>query len=181
MWNPLHDRSKTARAGRSKPTACAPNRVDELANSLAREDRAGELEQKLKELDPASLSPAEQESWWHLYGIVAFREGRDTEALSRFEDAHQRFPGSALIKFSLGQQYIRAGAIDKGFGLFRTSLFPEVPREYSLAQARYAYLWNRYADGLLYIRPFFQEYKHLKIADHSRLCSPRLISLTAAP
>src|SRR5205807_685104 len=38
-------------------------------------------------------------------------------------------------------------------------------REYTLAQARYAYLWNRYHDGLLFIRPFFEAYKKVRILD----------------
>lgn len=37
--------------------------------------------------------------------------------------------------------------------------------EYALAQARYAYLWSRYEDGRLFIRPFFDAYKQVKILD----------------
>jgi hypothetical protein len=33
------------------------------------------------------------------------------------------------------------------------------------AQARYAYLWNRYEDGFLFLRPFFDFYKRVKILD----------------
>jgi hypothetical protein len=120
---------------------------------------------ELQGLGSLSLTPAEQESWWHLYGIVAFQEGRDAEALERFQEASRRFPGSAMIRFSLGQQYVRAQAVEKGFELFRTCRFPEVPREYVFAQTRYAYLWNRYADGLLFIRPFFEAYKQVRILD----------------
>ncbi len=141
------------------------NRVEELANALQREGRLGELERELKKLDASSLSPAEHEAWWHFYGIVAFREGRDGEALERLQEAHRRFPGSASIRFSLGQQYIRAKDVEKGFELFRTCRFPEIPREYALAQARYAYLWSRYDDGLSFIRPFYKAYQQLKILD----------------
>jgi tetratricopeptide (TPR) repeat protein len=162
MWNPF---LKKSTAQPSKSPENKANRVDELANALQQKGRIRDLEQELMKLDQSSLSPAEHESWWHLYGIVAFQEGRDTEALERFEEAHRRFPHSAQIRFSLGQQYIRAKSIEKGFELFRTCKFPEVSREYALAQARYAYLWNRYSDGLLFIRPFFDAYKQVNILD----------------
>lgn len=162
MWNPFRKKNKN---DQPQPNAQQPNRVDELANSLQREGRINELERKLKEFDRSSLSRPEQESWLHLYGIVAFQEGHDTEALDRFKEAYKNFPDSAQIRFSLGQQYIRTKDIEKGFELFRACKFPEVSREYSLAQARYAYLWNRYNDGLLFIRPFFDAYKKLRILD----------------
>lgn len=165
MWNPFRRKNKSNSAQPPKPPGNQVNRVDELANNLQKENRIGELEQELKKLDKSNLSPAEQESWWHLFGIVAFQEGRDAEAQERFEAAYRRFPGSAQIRFSLGQQYIRAGAVDEGFDLFRTCIFPEVTREYSLAQARYAYIWGRYSDGLVFIRPFFKAYKQVKILD----------------
>jgi len=165
MWNPFRKKEKK---GQKEPRRQSPqqsNRVDELANALEREGRAGELERELKKLNFPSLSPAEQESWWHLYGIVAFHEGRDAEALSRFKEGYKQFPNSALIRFSLGQQYIRSPDIEGGFALFKACKFPEIPREYALAQARYAYLWNRYDDGRRFISPFLKAYKKLKILD----------------
>jgi predicted Zn-dependent protease len=137
MWNPFRKKNKS---DNTKPSETRANRVEELANSLQREGRVNELEPQLKNFDQFDLSPAEQESWWHLFGIVAFQEGRDAEALERFHEAYKKFPESARIRFSLGQQYIRTQAVEKGFGLFRTCKFPEVPREYALAQARYAYM-----------------------------------------
>jgi tetratricopeptide (TPR) repeat protein len=169
MWNLFRRKNRGSSAQPPKAPEDRVNRVDELADTLQREGRVKELEQELKKLDQSSLSPAEQESWWQVYGMSAFQEGRDAEALERLEEAYRRFPQSADIRFSLGQQYIRARAVEKGFGLFRTCLFPEVPREYALAQARYAYLWNRYSDGLLFIRPFFEAYKQIKILDDSFL------------
>ncbi len=165
MWGPFRKKSRDNPAQPPEPLGDRVNRVDELANNLQREGRVSDLEQELKRLDKSSLSPAEQESWWHLFGIAAFQEGRDTEALERFEAAYTRFPGSAQIRFSLGQQHIRAGDAGKGFDLFRTCVFPEVSREYAFAQARYAYIWNRYGDGLVFIRPFFEAYKQIKILD----------------
>ena len=165
MWNPFRKKSKNNPSQPPEPQGDRGNRIDELANDLQKKGRIGDLEQELKKLDPSSLSPAEQESWWHLFGIVAFQDGRDAEALERFEAAYKRFPGSAQVRFSLGQQYIRAGAIEKGFELFRTCVFPEVPREYALAQARYAYIWNRYSEGPLFIRPFFAAYKQIRVLD----------------
>lgn len=164
MWNPFRKKRESP-SDQPKANQSQPNRVDELANRLQTEGRIKDLEPELKKLKQSTLSPEEQESWWHLFGIVAFQDGRDTEALERFKEAYARFPKSSQICFSLGQQYIRAQDPEKGFELFRACTFPAVPREYALAQARYAYIWNRYSDGLLFIRPFFDAYKQLKILD----------------
>jgi hypothetical protein len=169
MWNLFRGRRKKARARRRREPEPPANRVDEVANLLLLEDRAADLEVELTKLDYSALSAQEQESWWHSYGIAAFQTGRDPEALTRFQEAHEKFPNSPNIRFSLGQQYIRAKSIDEGFALFRTCLFPEIPADFALAQAQYAYLWNRYSDGQLFIRPFFQAYKELKILDDTFL------------
>ncbi len=141
------------------------NRVEELVNTLHLEGRIDEYERELIKLDLPSLSTEEQESWWHHFGIVAFHEGRDEEALNRFRQAYERFPDSALIRFSLGQQYIRTNDVEKGFELFRKNNFPDFPREYAFTQARYAYLWNRYDEGINFLRPFIKYYKEVKILD----------------
>jgi len=160
MWNPFKRQNQRASAG-----IPAPNSIDALANALQREGRIGDLEWELDKLDKTRLTQAELESWWHIYGIAAFRAGRQEEATARFEEAYRRFPASAQIRFSLGQQYVNARELDRGFELFRTCVFPEVPREFVLTQARYAYLWNRYEDGRLMLRPIFKAYQELKILD----------------
>lgn len=157
-----NNRERQSASSQSSP---ANNRVEELANALHREGRVQELERQLEELDFSLLSPAEQETWRHFYGITAFQAGRDAEALERFQEAHEKFPDSAPIRFSLGQQHIRAGEIEKGFALFRTCRFPDIPHEYAFAQARYAYLLNRYNDGLSFIRPFYDAFREVKILD----------------
>lgn len=162
MWNLFHKKLDKSKAD---ATPRQVNRVDDLANGLQKSGRIQDLESELATLNRSSLSPAELESWWHLYGIVAFQEGRDSEALERFKEAYSRFPESATIRFSLGQQHIRARDPERGFELFRTCIFPAVSREYALAQARYAYIWSRYDDGLLFVRPFFETYKQIKILD----------------
>ena len=143
----------------------ALNRVEELVNTLQIEGRLDEYERELIKLDLPSLSEEEKESWWHHFGIVAFHDGRDEEALERFKQAYERFPDSAMIRFSLGQQYIRTNDVDKGFELFQKNIFPDFPHEYALTQARYAYLWNRYEEGINYLRPFIKYYKEVKILD----------------
>jgi tetratricopeptide (TPR) repeat protein len=157
MWNPFKKKEK--------PPAPAVNRVEDLADSLHRDSRSNELESELHKLDRTGLSAAEQESWWHIYGITAFQRGENTEALHRFQQAYEQFPNSSRIRFSLGQQYERLGNIDKAFDLFSAGRFPELPREFVLAQARYAYLWDRYEDGRKFVRPFFDAYKELRILD----------------
>jgi hypothetical protein len=154
---------------RPDPNTQPLDRVETLANSLAREGRAGALEAELQKLDPDSLKRAEQETWWRFHGIAAFQDGREAEALARFEEAQRRFPGNALIRFSLGQQCIRMGQTDRGFELFRGARFPAVPREYAFAEARYAYLCSRYDDGFSFIEPFYQEFVKLRILDDNFL------------
>jgi hypothetical protein len=139
--------------------------VGDLANKLAKEGKAGEIEQVLGKIDLAGLSDAEREEWSHLYGITAFQDGRDDVALQRFREAYHQFPNSPLIQFSLGQQYIRAKEPEKGLALFRKTPFPKIPQQYVLAEARYAYLNSSYEDGRRFIRPFFDAYKTLKILD----------------
>lgn len=157
MWNPF--KKKTAQ------DAPPVNRVEELANTLQREERIGELEDELKKFDRSTLSQTELESWWHIYGIIAFRAGRNQEATARFEEGYRHFPNSARIRFSLGQQYVTARQLERGFELFRSCSFPGIPREYVMAQVRYAYLWNRYDDAFVMLRPFFKAYQDLKILD----------------
>lgn len=154
---------------RPDPQTQPPDRVETLATSLAREGRAGELEAELGKLDPASLTRAEQETWWRFHGVAAFQDGREAEALARFEEAHRRFPGNAAIRFSLGQQCVRTGQTDRGFELFRGCRFPALPREYAFAEARYAYLCGRYDDGFSFIEPFYQEFVKLRILDDNFL------------
>jgi hypothetical protein len=155
MWNPFK---------RNKPVP-QPDRVAGKADALPPGSGADEIERLLAEFDKGSLSPPEQESWWHLYGIAAMQRGQDADALNRFKQAYERFPQSAKIRFSLGQQYERTRNSEKAFELFSTCTFPDVPREFVLAQARYAYLWDRYETGREFIRPFFTAYKDLKVLD----------------
>ena len=141
------------------------NRVDQLANNLHRAGRAHELEGELQRLDYSSLSPGEQEAWWHAYGICALQAKSEQEALRRFTEGYAKFPDSSSIRFSLGQQYVRSGQANRGFELFRSCAFPHISREFTLAQARYAYLFDRHDDGFLFLRPFFDAYRQLRVLD----------------
>jgi tetratricopeptide (TPR) repeat protein len=165
MSPPFWTKDSKAKPPEPRQPESPPNRVDRLANELHRSGRARELEEELRRLDYSTLSPVEQESWWHLYGITAFQDRHDGEALRRFQEAYEKFPNSAPIRFSLGQQYVRTGDAERGFRLFRTCVFPQVSREFALAQARYAYLFDRYPDGMVFIQPFFDAYKKLRVLD----------------
>jgi tetratricopeptide (TPR) repeat protein len=145
-----------------------------LANRLQQEGRVKDLEAELEKLDRCSLSMVEQQAWWHVYGIAAFQDGRDADALRRFKEAYEKFPDSAQIRFSLGQQYLRAHEVDRAFALFKHCRFPAISRDFALAQARYAYLWDRYDDGFESLRPFFDAYRELKILDDHFLYVPGL-------
>jgi hypothetical protein len=165
MWNPFRKRPPNSPPKEFHTEKPKTNHLENWGAQLLGEGRLQELEQKLGEMDVSALPSTEQESWWNLYGIAAFRGGQEDQALERFLEAHKRFPDSPRIRFSLGQQYIRTRTVDQGFELFRTCRFPQIPQEYALAQARYAYLWNRYADGFVFLKPFFEAYKQVRILD----------------
>jgi hypothetical protein len=79
MWNPFKKPPP--------PPPPPPNRVVGLAG-LLQDGRFDELDASLQKLKDEGLAPHEQESWWHLHGIAAFRQGRDREALERFEEGY---------------------------------------------------------------------------------------------
>jgi hypothetical protein len=51
------------------------------------------------------------------------------------------------------------------FECFDQALFPKVPAQYALAEARYAYLWGRFDKGRSYVEPLMPVYFDLKILD----------------
>ncbi len=140
-------------------------RISNLANKLMQQGKTDDIERELEKFDPTKLTAAEGAEWWHMYGITAFEDGREDVATERFRRGHEQFPESPMIRFALGQQYVRAKEPDKGFALFRKALFPSIPQQYALVEARYAYLHSRYDDARAFIRPFFDDYKRLKILD----------------
>jgi len=141
------------------------NRVDALANELNQSGRIRELEDRLLEFSLPKLSANERESWHHLWGIAAFRRGDRQAALDRFTTGLRECPESSMIRFSLGQEYEHVGDTERMFALFDGCSFPKVPGAYALAQARYAYLWNRLDKALDYLTPLIEVYYKLRIAD----------------
>jgi tetratricopeptide (TPR) repeat protein len=145
------------------------NRIDELANRLQREGKTAQLESELLAVSRTALRPAEEEAWYHLWGIAAFRRGDRTEAMKRFTEAFEKFPDCAMIRFSLGQEYEYVGNVKRMTELFDSCLFPELPAIYALWQSRYAYLWNQFDKGLEYLQPVIDAYFELKVADDNYL------------
>lgn len=146
-----------------------PNRVEELANSLARQGKIGDLESELDKLDRSDLSDSELEAWYHIRGIAAFSRGDRRLALARFEEAYAAFPKSARIAFSLGQEYERLGDPESMFTLFDRAAFPNLPASHALAQSRYAYLWGDIHRALRYVEPILEAHFKLVIADSTFL------------
>jgi len=142
-----------------------PNRIEELANRLHQERRGNEIESSLQRFDYASLTEQEKESWHHLMGIEAMRRGEKEVAFARFQEALQLFPKSQMIRFSLAQEQLNRGAIEEGFRNFDLCTFPGIPATWALAIARYAYLWDFPERGMNCVRPIFQAYLKLGIAD----------------
>jgi hypothetical protein len=145
------------------------NRIDELANRLAREGKADQIERELERFDPKELKGPERESWFHLWGITAFRRGDRSTAFARFRAAREACPTSSVIAFSLGQEHEARGEPALMFELFDACRFPKVPASHALVQARYAYLWDDLSRAESYIEPIFEAYWSLGIVDDTFL------------
>ncbi len=138
---------------------------DELANRLQREGKADQLEKELQRYSVSRLSKKDKESWFQLWGIVSFRRRDRAEAFRRFEEGLRACPDSQNLLFSLGQEYENRRDIDKMFECFDRCSIPNVPSQFVLAAARYAYLWNRPDKGTAYMEPIAETYFNLRIAD----------------
>jgi len=138
---------------------------DELANRLQREGKLGDLEQELRRYSISKLSAKDKASYFHLWGISAFRKHDRLEAFRRFKEGLEACPDSQDLLFSLGQEYEHRKLMDKMFECFDRCSFPELSSAYILAAARYAYLWNRPDKGIEYLRGIEDAYFTLGIAD----------------
>lgn len=138
---------------------------DDLANRLQEEGRIDQLENELLRYKPDKLAPKEKESYYHLWGISAFRRGDRATAFERFKEGRRKCPESAAIRFSLGQEHEARGQIDEMFACFDSCAFPAVSSQFMLAAARYAYLWGRPTKGVAYLKAVAEAYFQLGIAD----------------
>ena len=143
----------------------AANRIEAMADGLAQTGRVDALESELQKFNPQNLAGVERESWYHLWGIAAFRRGDRARAFHRFLEARDACPDSGVIAFSLGQEHEGRGEPELMLRLFDGHRFPKVAASYALAQARYAYLWNDLARAISYIEPIIDAYWKLRILD----------------
>lgn len=150
---------------KSEQPMVGENRIDAVANRLQQEGKIDRLETELARFDPSTLKGAERESWYHLRGIVQFQQGNRPLAFELFQEGVRECPDSGFLLFSLGQEYEFRGERDKMLECFDRALFPKVPAQYALAQARYAYLWGRTDKGWSYVEPLIPVYFKLKILD----------------
>lgn len=153
------------RKKKQESTPPGENRIDAIANRLQQEGKIDQLEVELGKVDPNSLEGAERESWYQLHGIVPFQQGNRSLAFERFQEGVRQCPDSAFMLFSLGQEHEFRGEIDQMCECFDKALFPKVPAQYALAEARYAYLWGRTDKGWSYVDPLMPVYFDLKILD----------------
>ena len=137
----------------------------DLANRLNAGGRHDDIERELEGLDVAQLDDDELEAWHRMRGIAAFERGDRELARERFEVGMARFPESAYLAFSVGQEYEYLGQVDRAFELFERAPFPSVPSGFVMAQARYAYLWNKLAEGVALLQPLVDAYWDLGIVD----------------
>ncbi len=148
------------------PQPQAPaDRIREMANRLCSEDNFDAFESELLKFDPAALNENERESWYHGYGVAAFRRGDRRQAFERFQEGVRQCPDSGDLHFSLGQEYELRGDVANMLACFDRALFPGVPGDYILAEARYAYLWDRTDKAWSYINSLLPVYFQLKVLD----------------
>ena len=138
---------------------------DELANRLQREGNADQLEQELQRYWVSRLSEKDKESWFHLWGITAFQRRDRAEAFQRFKEGLEACPSSQNLLFALGQEYEHRREIESMFECFDKCSFPNVPSQFMLAAARYAYLWSRPDKAAAYVAPVAETYFKLRVAD----------------
>jgi tetratricopeptide (TPR) repeat protein len=138
---------------------------DDLANRLQREGKTDQLERELQQYSVSKLSDKDKESYFHLWGIAAFRRRDRAEAFRRFREGLEACPDSQSLLFSLGQEHEYRCEIDRMFECFDRCSFPTTPFQFMLAAARYAYLWNRPDKGAAYVEPIAGAYFTLGIAD----------------
>ncbi len=142
-----------------------PNQIEDLVDRLQDEGRVDELETELAKIDLAGLGEQEAEAWHRFRGIAAFQRGDRAAALERFAAGLEACPDSTLMRFSLGQEVEHTGDSDRMIELFDGCRFPDVPANYALTQARYAYLWDRPDKVIEYVLPIADAYYDLRIAD----------------
>lgn len=153
------------RKKKAEPVTSGENRIDAMVNRLHEEGLIDQLENELQKFDPRSLEGAERESWYHLYGIVPFQQGNRPLAFERFQEGVRQCPDSGYLMFSLGQEHEFQGNTEQMIECFDKTLFPKVPAQYALTQARYAYLWDRTDKGWSYVEPLLPVYFELRILD----------------
>lgn len=141
------------------------NLIDALANRLQQEGHIDRLESELAKFDPHTLEGAEKESWYHLHGIVPFQQGDRPLAFERFQEGVRQCPDAGLLLFSLGQEHEFRGETEQMFECFDQAMFPKVPAQYTMAEARFSYLWGRTDKGWSYVEPLIPVYFDLKILD----------------
>lgn len=145
------------------------NRIDELANDLSRKGKIDQLEKQLLKYKPNKLNTKEKESWYHLYGIIPFRNGNRKLAFERFKVGVFECPDSSYLQFSLGQEYEYLKNKEEMINCFNNTKFPNIPSSYILAESRYSYLWDLYDYGIKYINQLIPFYLQLKILDSNFL------------
>jgi hypothetical protein len=169
MWFWGRKKNSAADAWQDWADAPGPNRLDELADRLQREGRTDQLERELETYRPNELDGSERESWYHLHGIAAFRRGDHELAFQRFREGLEQCPDSGALLFSLGQEHERRGESERMFACFDRALFPKVSGAHALAEARYAYLWNRNDRGWEYVAALIPAYVKLGVLDDTFL------------
>jgi tetratricopeptide (TPR) repeat protein len=143
--------------------------VDQTIERLVKEHKTNLIEDELRKFDPRRLETKEKETWYFYWGATAFRRGDRAEAFRRFNEAFANCPESDRIRFSLGQEYEAKGEPEKMAEMFRSCHFPDVSSRHLLTASRYCYLWNRLDNAIYFLRPIFEAYFNLRVADDNFL------------
>jgi hypothetical protein len=153
--------------------------LDELAKRHGSTGEFDRLADALDRMGTAGLSPGDGEAWFHLRGVAEWRQGHP-EALDWFKEGLDRFPGSGLLAFWLGQEWEGRGnwpAAERLFHQMRLGAGPEqpilglahVPAQYVMTVVRYCYLWGSFDEAQRQLQTLIDVYGQLHIADDTFL------------
>lgn len=146
----------------------------ERIDRLIAADRYDEAEAALSAQQYGSLSPTEQADRHQRRAFIACQRGEHATALGLFRDAVHAFPDAWKLRFGEAQERGHTGDIDGMFGGFEQMRFPNVTADVAMAQARYAYVFERPDEGIAALLPLLDVILTLRIGDSTFLAIRRL-------
>lgn len=145
-------------------------RVEEILSDVDSEDPQ-EMLAALDGIDPATLAHGEAAEWYWHRAVLLATLGRARAALAAAEQGLGQVPDSSRLHFIRGRLLEDTGRVDEAFRSFAAVALEDSDAEHVLAAARYAYLWDRPADGLKLVEQIVDRYRVVRTLDEEFLFS----------